>query len=250
MITGMNKPAKPTGEAGVVKVSRGILGAKAKVQKLEFPTTKVEIETFVVNAFLPGATKCGLLPEGTTAQQNREQDLDFTLTFIDGDSGELELMEIAHLEDVRGSYSDAPSDNNSYEFAEKLIAKIKKKSDKYGSVGSGKRHLLIYPTDWKFIPSMTADKLIRYWLATKPHNFVAVYQFIPVTADDGPMSRIYPTNDDWKGFDPEAYRQSLVTNFDPNKWEAGMALPVYAKVLIFVAISVLVGYTAVQQLTG
>ena len=94
MITGMNKPTKPTGEAGVVKVSRGIFGAKAKVQKLEFPTTKVEIETFVVNAFLPGATKCGLLPEGTTAQQNKEQDLDFTLTFLDGDSRELELTYI------------------------------------------------------------------------------------------------------------------------------------------------------------
>jgi len=246
IISSMNKPTKPTGEAGVIKLSGGILGTEADFQKLEFPDTKDEIEAFIVKAFMPGATKCGLLPDGTTVQQNKEQDLDFTLRFPNGDSGELELMEIAQLEEVKGSYSDAPPDNKPYESAERLFAKIMKKSNKYGLKGKAQRHLLIYVTDWKFVPSMTADKLLRYWLATIDHNFGIVFQFMPVSADDGPMLQLYPTNDNWKGFDPDIHRQNRVTNLDPNKLESGRLLPLVVKGLLLAVVGVVLAYIAVQ----
>ena len=50
---------------------------------------------------------------------------------IDGESSYLELIEIAPLEHIRGSYEDAPSSYKPYDFAEYILSKLMGKSNKY-----------------------------------------------------------------------------------------------------------------------
>lgn len=223
-VSGMTKkkPHKPTGETGPVQMTVTADGAKAEFQKLEFPSAKDEIEAFIVGGFLRAAPSTGVFPEGCTAEQNPESDLDFTLICPDNQPRKMDLMEIAPLEDVQGSYAAAPDRHRPYDFAEKILGKITGKSDKYGAAGKTEFHLLMYKTDWKFTISETVVSLLQYWTVTTPHNFAGIYLYMPIDETGGVSNLIYPTPAEfWDGFDPEAFRNNEVINLDPKEWRPG-----------------------------
>ena len=137
------KHRKPTGSTGTTRIGPD----GVKFMQLDFPETKEEIEEFIVASF-----RCEPLPGGLTIKsrhQNRENDLDFAIKTTMG-SKFLELMEIAPLEHLRGSYESAPDSYRPYEFAKYIHAKAMRKSDRYSGNKPPKIVLLLYVTHWTF----------------------------------------------------------------------------------------------------
>ena len=115
------KPTKPTGNIGVVALSP----EGASFQRIEFPRTKDEIEEFIVKAFVGNSAGMPLQIVGFS--QNVENDFDFTINTSEG-TKYLELMEVAPLENLRGSYAQAPDRYKPYDFALHVAEKITGKS--------------------------------------------------------------------------------------------------------------------------
>ena len=214
------KPTKPTGTTGSLRIAVGPQGASGEFQKLQFPRTKEDIEQFLVNGFLKAATERKLLPPAViTASQNEQDNFDFDLK-IGQRRKSLELMEVAPLENVAGSYEASPATYGQYDFAKDIFDKVLKKSERYRtSTGEGLM-LLLYVTDWRFVLSETVVKLLRFWSAHQSHSFEGIYWYSPTAPDYGVAELIYPTaKKDWKTFDPEAYRDKVVINLGPAKWQ-------------------------------
>ncbi len=124
-----NPPRKPTGTTGPLHVS----AEGAQFFQLEFPRTKEEIESFIVEAFLSNS---GSMPLRISEwKQNNQNDFDFSVKTTEGPKF-LELMEIAPLENLRGSYEKAPSSYKPYDFAAYILAKINDKSERYHGAAS------------------------------------------------------------------------------------------------------------------
>ena len=218
-----NEPRKPTGESGVTKISTGPDGARAEFEQLEFPKTKDQIEKLIVSNFLRLAPSTGVFSFPDCAvEQNPESDLDFTLKCDDKKARKLELMEVAPLEHLRGSYEAAPTSYKPYDFARYILEKALGKSKKYGSSNRTELHLLIYITDWRFILSESVTALLQYWTLTTPHNFAGIYVYMPITKAEGIPQLIFPTpRKHWKSFNPDAHRENVVHNLDPKGWKPG-----------------------------
>jgi len=206
------KPTKPTGNIGVVALS----AEGASFQRIEFPRTKDEIEEFIVKAFV--GNSAGMPLQIVDFSQNDENDFDFTIRTTEG-TKYLELMEVAPLENLRGSYAQAPDRYKPYDFALYVAGKIIGKSERYeGSAGS-QICLLIYITDWAFTLSETVIALLQHWAATTSQSFQYVFCYSPFDRVTGDAKLIYPTPAEfWNGFDPEQYRDNEVFNFSPMKW--------------------------------
>jgi hypothetical protein len=206
---------KPTGITGPVRVKTGKGAPKVDFLPVEFPTTKPEIEALVVRSFLASAPEGLLTAPLIDVLPNDENDLDFvdagaaTPTYI-------ELMEIAPLENVGGSYTSASSSYKPYDFAESLLAKILKKSARYRVGPKTRLVLLTYVTDWRFILSQTVVALLQYWTLVRAHAFSEIYTFKPTSASDGFSNRIFPTpRAFWRGFNPDAFRDTVTKNIEP-----------------------------------
>lgn len=208
-----NSPRKPTGTIGPLQVS----AAGAEFLQVEFPRTKEEVEHFILEAFIRDS---GSLPLRISEwKQNRQNDFDFSIGTTEGPKF-LELMEIAPLENLRGSYDKAPSSYKPYDFAEYILAKINGKSERYRGAASSNICLLMYVTDWAFTLSQTVIALLQYWSAHQSHSFQYIFCYSPIDAESGIAHLIYPTPKDfWKNFSPDAYRENVVHNFSPLKWE-------------------------------
>ena len=215
-----NKPAKPTGKIGPVKITGTAEGTRAKFSRIEFPSTKADIEQFIVNSFLRLAPAAHVFPhEGCSAEQNPEQDLDFTLNCEDKRHRKLELMEIAPLEHVRGSYEAAPTSYKPYDMAQYVLSKLLSKSSRYGPTAVPELYLLMYITAWQFTLSETVTCLLQYWTHTTAHNFTGIYLYMPIDKSNGVSRLIYPTPaEHWKTFDADSYRDNEVTNLHPEQW--------------------------------
>jgi len=96
-----NPPRKPTGTTGPLHVS----AEEAEFLQLEFPSTKEEIEEFIVEAFVRNSDSMPL--RISEWKQNHQNDFDFSVVTTEGPKF-LELMEIAPLENLRGSYDKHP----------------------------------------------------------------------------------------------------------------------------------------------
>jgi len=218
-----NGHKKPTGDSGVTKISADAEGSKADFKRLEFPHTKDQIEKFIVENFLRLAPSAGVFPHtNCTVLQNPESDLDFTLHCADKCPRKLELMEVAPLEHLRGSYTSAPSSYKPYEFGRYILNKMLSKSSKYGLSGQTELHLLIYITDWKFILSQSVTALLQYWTLKTSHNFAGIYVYMPINETEGVSQLIFPTpHDHWKSFNPDTLKDNVVQNLDPKGWKSG-----------------------------
>lgn len=207
------KPTKPTGNIGVVALSP----EGASFQRIEFPRTKDEIEEFIVKAFVGNSAGMPLQIVGFS--QNVENDFDFTIKTSEG-TKYLELMEVAPLENLRGSYAQAPDRYKPYDFALHVAEKINGKSERYEGSAASQICLLIYITDWAFTLSDTVIALLQHWAATTSHSFQYVFCYSPFDRVAGDAKLIYPTPAEfWNGFDPEKFRDNEVFNLSPLKWE-------------------------------
>lgn len=208
-----NSPRKPTGTTGPLQVS----AEGAEFLQLEFPKTKEEIETFIVEAFVRNS---GSMPlQISDWKQNPQNDFDFSVETSEGPKF-LELMEIAPLENLCGSYDKAPSSYKPYDFAAYILAKINGKSERYRGAASSNIGLLMYVTDWAFTLSQTLIALLQYWTAHQSHSFQYIFCYSPINTECGVANLIYPTPIDfWENFNPEAYRENVVNNLSPLKWE-------------------------------
>jgi hypothetical protein len=209
------KPNKPIGVNGPVKIDAGSDSCKIEFQQLDFPKTKEEIEAFIVRGFLRDAVANNFLPPVSVApQQNAQDDFDFTLTIEGHEAKSLELMEIAPLEHLRGSYAMSPDKYKPYELAEYIKNKVLKKSERYRtSTGSG-IVLLVYVTDWHFVLSELVLELLQYWLTHTSHCFQAIYSYQPIDLASGVVHVIFPSASR-SNFDPEAFRDHQVWNSNP-----------------------------------
>lgn len=200
-------------------------GVAAEYLKVDFPVLKGEQEKLIVEGFLksPPISEYRFLAfEGTSAEQNPENDFDFTLRSRNGNISHLELTECAPFGKGTAGYSNAPSVHNSYDFASGLMNQMIGKSTKYGSSPKGGLSLLVYETDWKFMPSQKALALLRYWSLTRRHIFAAIFWYHPIELSKGISELIFPTpTNRWADFSPDKYRDSVVTNLSPTGWISG-----------------------------
>lgn len=204
---------KPVGKIGPVRIS----SEGAEFQRLAFPETKDEIEAFIVQAFTSETLPGGLRIK--SVHQNRENDFDFKVKTTEG-SKYLELMEIAPLENLRGSYEAAPAKYKPYDFANYILTKILGKSGRYDGEKRSSIVLLLYITDWSFTLSESVIALLQYWLTRQPHSFEYVFCYQPIDHAAGVRHLIFPTPaDHWATFDPETLRENEVHNLSPLKWE-------------------------------
>jgi hypothetical protein len=212
------KRRKPTGKTGPVRVESSRGSTKVDFLPIHFPNSKAEIEKFIVKSFLSAVPNHLLIAPFVDIQPNQENDFDFV------DLGAkrptyIELMEIAPLENIRGSYNEAPASYKVHEFAEALLLKILAKSTRYNVSADTRPVLLTYVTDWRFTLSSSVVALIQYWTLIHQHVFSEIYTFKPISSSDGSITRrIYPTpREYWIGFNPDTLQDNEVYNLDPER---------------------------------
>jgi hypothetical protein len=184
---------------------------------IEFPRTKEAVEQFIVGAFARGPVRSWI---GLSAfSQNAENDFDFTVETREG-SKYLELMEVAPLENLRGSYDKAPNTYRPYDFSRYILAKISKKSTRYVVSERKSLILLLYTTDWAFSLHNTGLALLQYWLSKAEHGFSEVFLYEPLNQTAGLSHWLYPTPaSHWASFDAEQHREDLVYVLSPYEWK-------------------------------
>lgn len=203
---------KPIGTIGPVS----LCVSGAEFRPIRFPETKDEIEALIVRAFASEIMPDGLMI--TNVNQNAENDFDFILKTTDGNKY-LELMEVAPLENLRGSYKVAPSTYKPYDFAEYILSKVLGKSVRYQGAKKSEIILLIYITHWSFTLSESVITLLQYWLATQSHSFERVYCYQPIDPASGVRHLLFPTpSDHWSTVAPDAFKDNLVQNLSPLHW--------------------------------
>jgi len=204
---------KPVGVNGPVHLSPG----GAEFLQLKYPETKEGIELLIARSFVGSR-----LPDGiriTDLEQLDQDDFDFKIQTSSG-SLHLELMEIAPLENLSGSYSAAPDHYKPYDFADFIYGKAMGKSVKYSGPKPPRIVLLLYVTDWAFVLSESVICLLQYWLQAEAHSFERVYVHQPIEPNFGVTHLLFPTpSSHWKTFDPDSLRENVVRNFSPVKWE-------------------------------
>lgn len=215
--------AKPVGTTGVTKLTFAGGAATSDFQKLEFPKTKGEIEKLIVGGFVRSIGDSSLLPSRIANYvQNRENDLDFTITLENGDLKLMELMEVAPLENVPGAYDSAPKSYNSYDFGKRVFDKVMAKSVRYSASSRLGLMLLMYTTDWRFTVHESVMDLLRYWAANTQHSFEKIVCYFPVSLDDGIVEAVFPCPPNlWEHVNPDLYKQRTIVNMDPAAWKIG-----------------------------
>lgn len=193
--------------------------ASAEFQALKFPTDKAECERYVVKFVVGGLAKMGTNFYALVADpvQNPEDDFDFTFPTKAWKKEYLELMEVAALEHVGGSYDAAPASYNHGELADYVYSKLIKKAQRYGVLQTPV-HLLLYTTDWRFRLAPGVLALLGYWLGSCEHSFKTVLYFVPDDATHGEAKVVYPVGaKTWAKFDEQALRNRKTLIGDPSR---------------------------------
>jgi hypothetical protein len=166
---------------------------KAEFQPISFPKDKAKREQFIVKFVTHGLRRSGHNPYKLTEEpiQNPESDYDFTLQTVSG-TEYLELMEVAPLEGVGGSYQKAPGSYNHGELADFIYDKLIAKSTKYRARPLPRIHLLLYTTDWRFLVSYNVLRLVGYCCQQTEHSFKTIIYFAPQDATQGDAKILYP----------------------------------------------------------
>lgn len=205
---------KPTGHAGPIKASP--ISVEVEWEKIQFPSTKDEQEKYIAERFIQQANKQRSERfRFKNLRQNAQADLDFTVEVAEGDIY-LELLEIAPLQ--QGGYETALSSHKPYDMAEWIIKQIRKKGTKQGP--GLDRVLLLYWTHWAFALSSTTIALLQYWLLEEDFDYLEILIYEPLDTEEGSISTLVPVpKEHFQGFDPEQYRDNVVLNLDPAKFE-------------------------------
>lgn len=208
---------KPSGTIGPIIMRTA--DQKAEFQPLSFPKDKEKLEKFIVKFVTHGLRKSGHNPYKLTGEpiQNPESDYDFTLQTVSG-TEYLELMEVAPLEGVVGSYQNAPGSYNHGELADFIYDKLIAKSTKYRTRFLQPIHLLLYTTDWRFRVSGNVLFLVGYRCQQTKHNFKTIIYFAPDDATHGEAKILYPLSlKAFKDFEIQAARRRISMLADPTR---------------------------------
>jgi len=209
----MKSSKKPVGTNGPVSISEN----EIEFQKLEYPKSKEAIEIAIVRSFADGNIPGGL--QISSFYQQDQNDFDFKVESNCGDLY-LELMEIAPLEHLHGSYANAPSEYKPYDFSKYIFDKAMGKSTRYGGSKVPRIVLLLYITDWAFVLSDSVICLLQFWMQNQAHSFLKVFVHQPIQEGFGISHLIYPTPGvHWRKFDPESLKDNLVKNISPVQWK-------------------------------
>jgi len=205
-----NSIKKPTGNIGniVLQPEKGT----ATFETVKFPETKEEIEEFIVKPLIRSGRKSGFFNFKSKGDpiRNETDDFDFTLPTEDGHKY-LELMEVAPLEHIRGSYKKAPNSYNEFDFATYIYQKLLDKSKRYKTSTEFGIILLIYVTDWKFVLSKNVIALLQYWTMKEEHCFEGIFYFSFLSPREGIVYVVYPADKAlFKDFNENQYRNNQV----------------------------------------
>ena len=207
---------KPSGFIGSIVMKPD--EKSAEFQAIEFPTRKDELERYIVNFVMSGLRQTGTNFYSLSADpvQNPEDDLDFTLPTRTGKEY-LELMEVAALEHVGGSYDAGASSYNHGELADYVYSKVVGKAQRYAALDVPV-HLLLYTTDWRFRLAPEVLALLGYWLQQRTHPFKTVLYFVPDDATHGEAKILCPVDPKtWATFDEQALRNGRSFLADPTQ---------------------------------
>ena len=212
---------KPSGAIGPITIRPG--DQATEFQPLPFPEDKAELERYIVTFVTRGFRNKGHNPYELTGEptQNAENDYDFTLPTVSGTEYP-DLMEVAPLEAVRGSYRDAPGSYNHGELADFIVDKLSAKSEKYRANLQPSIHLLLYTTDWRFRVTDNVLLLVGNQCRQNDHSFKTIIYCVPDDATHGEAKRVYPLPPDvFKNLDEQAARQRTSIIGDPTRMIAG-----------------------------
>lgn len=216
--------AKPTGDIGPTRATV-VEGGNVEItfEKIALPTSKDEVESFIVQDFLTSVGK-ELAPHGETfifgsPTKNAENDFDFNVESKHGPAF-LELMEIASLELFGGGYDKVPPKYKPYDLAQVVVRKVLGKAKRYsGNVGRP-LFLLTYITHWGFTPSESTIALLRFFLAQEKHLFNAVFLYSPIEKGFGDARWLCPVPPELiAGVKPDQLKVNEVLNLNPAKWQ-------------------------------
>jgi hypothetical protein len=180
--------AKPTGVVGPIHLD---VGAKtAEFVPVKLPTTKLEIERYILDRAIDVVRKKGKNLYALTAApvQNAEAHFDFTLPTAKGEEY-LDLLEFAPL---AGAYATAPTSYYIWDLAEQLLKRLLKKVTKYGYPRRERIHLLAYTTDYRFRPDLNVLSLLALWVTRHPHPFTTIQYYSPDDQCSGEVWTLFP----------------------------------------------------------
>lgn len=210
-----HRPRKPTGTTGHVSLDPHT--RSAEFVTVNFPSTKPEIERYVLDCALGTVRKRGhnLYRLTAPAVRNVEQDFDFTLPTENG-TQYLDLME---MKPSRGPYHSAPGSYRVWDFAEAVYGDIVTKARKYGPNRHDVIHLLLYSTDQRFQPDFGVFQLLKVWLGQKRHCFRSVLHYSPADQTSGEMLRVFRTTPEERRCDIQELRERVIMTADFTKME-------------------------------
>jgi hypothetical protein len=164
----------------------------ASYRSLKLPTSKEEIENWVLSRALRAADAAGLRPYALagTPIRNAENDLDFTLPTEAGEDF-LDLMEIVILPKGARGHRDGATGYDVENRTMEVFGLVKKKTRRYGRPRS-RTHLLLYITDRRFELVPAVVERLALVLSRKPHGFSSVCYFAPDTEEEGLFIQLYP----------------------------------------------------------
>lgn len=192
------RQTKPTGKSGYIHSGNNTNGGLALI---EYPKNKEELEDFILERFIQNLDKNKTNTYNLKEKplRNKENDFDYTLVTHNG-LEYLDLMEIV-VNKGKGSFNDASYQRNYGEFTDSLVKNILKKSNKYSGVRFEK-HLLVYPTDWRYRCGESIIALVSYYLTQIDHCFKSVYYFALDSNKVGEIKKLAPYNKSFfKDFD-------------------------------------------------
>jgi len=207
---------KPSGTIGSIIINPA--EKTAELQSLPFSNDKAKLEQYFVTFVTRGLRRRGSNMYNLTGEpiQNPESDYDFTLPTVSG-TEYLELMEVAPLEGVGGSYQKASGSYNHGELADFIYDKLIAKSTKYHACPQPSIHLMLYTTDWRFLVAEGVLFLVAHRCQQTEHNFKTIIYFVPDDATHGEVKIVYPLSPKvFKNFD-QRLRNRITMLGDPTK---------------------------------
>lgn len=210
---------KPVGKSGHIRISIDKDNHSKTVVNIDLPMTKEEQEKYFLDMFVKAGRKRGFAIH--KYWQNKQDDFDSTLVVGNNSSIYLELKEIvipANNDKNLSPYGKMNEPMNVGDYVKIIVEMILALNSKYTS--DKPIHLLLYVTDWKFVPGETVLTLVQYKLHSLKLIFENIFFYIPIDQENGALQLIYPTPKEyWQDFDVSKYENGVLVNLDPNKWQ-------------------------------
>lgn len=199
----MKRQRKPIGSIGPVSISDedGVT-----FDRVEFPGTKDEVESFVVELTIRSFQEGHNNPWGVKPERNPESHFDFTLPTSEAIQY-LDLMEVAPLEGT-GGYQRASLEHNHGELADWVWNKITQKAQHYGLPRKEDVHLLLYSTDVAFRLSEPILEILSYYCVKVDRGFKSILYSVPENKETAFTYLVHPRSpEEFRGFNLRAKRE-------------------------------------------